>query len=177
MMHRTPSIDFRTVTLQDALDLAMIIEDEAKERYGELAEQMEQHHNDEAADFFRFMRDMEARHEKHLKGLRARRFGSQPQRVHRGMIFDVEAPEYGEVATNMSARAALEAAKRSEQKAFAFFAQALEHVVDPEVKALFEELREEEFQHQQLLDAELERLPPEAPKGLNDALEDDPVAL
>ena len=42
-------IDFAALSLKDALDLAVLIEEEAKERYEDLAEQMELHHTPEAA--------------------------------------------------------------------------------------------------------------------------------
>ena len=48
-------IDFSALTLKDALDLAILIEEEARERYEDFADQMEQHHTPEAGRFFRFM--------------------------------------------------------------------------------------------------------------------------
>ena len=44
-----PTIDFASLTLQDALDLAILIEEEAKERYEEFAENLSLHHTPEAA--------------------------------------------------------------------------------------------------------------------------------
>ena len=39
----TRGIDFQTLSLMDALDLAILIEDEAQERYEDFAAQMDQH--------------------------------------------------------------------------------------------------------------------------------------
>jgi rubrerythrin len=75
----------------------------------------------------------------------------------------------------MSAREALQAALRSEEKAHAFFVRALPRLEDSEVRALFEELRDEEVEHQRLVKVELSKLPPEA--GFDpDDFADEPVA-
>jgi hypothetical protein len=50
-----PTIDFASLTLQDALDLAILIEEEAKERYEEFADNLSLHHTPEAAHFFTTM--------------------------------------------------------------------------------------------------------------------------
>lgn len=151
-------IDFRSMGLMDALDLASLIEDEAKDRYTDLAEQMELHHNIEAASFFRFMRDMESRHQYDLSDVRARRFGTAPRRITRDMIVNVEGPDE-DAWLGMSARAALEVAKASERRACEFYSDALRLVIDEDVRELFAELRDEEYEHQQLLEAELESQP------------------
>jgi rubrerythrin len=54
----------------------------------------------------------------------------------------------------------MEVALASEQKAREFFERALLAVEDPEVRAVLSELREEEAQHQSLVQARLEKLPP-----------------
>ncbi len=51
----------------------------------------------------------------------------------------------------MSLRQAMEVALQSEVKAHDFFANALLHVSDPEVRALFDELREDELEHSNLI--------------------------
>ena len=48
-------LELSGLSLKDALDLATLIEEEAHERYLELADQMEQHRTPEPARFFRFM--------------------------------------------------------------------------------------------------------------------------
>ena len=58
----TKDIDFAKLSLQDALDLAVLIEEEARERYEEFAHQMRLHHTHEAARFFRFMAGNEEKH-------------------------------------------------------------------------------------------------------------------
>ncbi|MFO0648993.1 MAG: ferritin family protein [Polyangiales bacterium] len=175
-MDKTRLIDFATLTLRDALDLATLVEEEAKERYGEFADQMDAHHNPEAATFFRFMLKVETIHEGKLATRRMSLFGDAPRNVRREMIFDIEAPEYDEVNASMTVRHALQASLRAEQKAHAFFEAALARVTDPEARVLFVELRDEEFEHQRLVEKELAKLPPDAPIS-GDAFADDPVAL
>ena len=158
----TQGIDFGRLSLQDALDLAILIEEEAHDRYLELADQMEMHRTPEAASFFRWMSVNEARHGEELRARREQRFPDQPRRVTRSMLFDVEAPEYDEVRAFMTPLQAMAAALRSEQKAHAFFVAALPRLKDPEVKALFEELRDEEVEHQALVKKEMDRLGPDS---------------
>ena len=55
-------IDLAALSLMDALDLAILVEDEARERYEEFAFQMEQHRTPEAAKFFRYMVENESKH-------------------------------------------------------------------------------------------------------------------
>ena len=78
------------------------------------------------------------------------------------MLFDVEAPDYDEARAFMTARQALRggAALRGEGARLLRRARCGE-VRDPEVRALFEELRDEEVQHQDLVGRELAKLPPE----------------
>jgi rubrerythrin len=64
---------------------------------------------------------------------------------------------------------------RAEEKAHAFFVQALPHLTDLDVRALFEELREEEVEHQGLVREALAKLPPDPEDALWD-VEDEPVA-
>jgi rubrerythrin len=158
-------IDLATLSLRDALDLAILIEDEAKERYEDFAGQMEQHRTPEAARFFRHMVDNEAKHGQDLAARRAQLFGQAKATVTRAQIFDIEAPDYDAARAFMSPRKAMEAALASEIKAHAFFEGALPSIKDAEVRALFQELRDEERQHQALVQAELNKLPAD---GLSD---------
>ncbi len=171
----TKGIDFSRLSLMDALDLAILVEEEAQERYEEFADQMEQHRTPDAARFFRFMASNEAKHGSELTARRVRRFGDAPRKVARAMFFDIEAPDYDAARAFMSPRLAMQAALASEVKAHGFFVAALPAIQDAEVKALFEELRDEEVEHQQLVKAELAKLPPDS--GLSDEdFVDEPAA-
>jgi rubrerythrin len=172
---KTRQLDFEKLTLKDALDLAALVEEEAKDRYEELSDQMELHHNPDVAAFFQKMRRIETKHEDQIAKRRKELFGDAPRVVRREMIFDIEAPDYDEVRATMTVREALHTALRSEKKAYEFFETAVPMVRDAEVRVLFEELRQDEQEHQRLVEAEIAKLPPDEPLGLAD-VSDDPVA-
>jgi erythrin-vacuolar iron transport family protein len=165
-------IDFSTLTLQDALDFAILVEEEACERYQDLAQQMEVHNTPAAAEFFRFMVLNEAKHGHELTLRRRELFGTAPSQIDRTMLWSVEAPEFDEVRAFMPARAALEVALRAEEKAYRFFVDATAHVTDPGVRALFEELTEEELVHQDLVRREMDKLPAGAPADIEDYVDE-----
>ena len=158
----TRTIDFTTLTLQDALDLAILIEEEAAERYEELAEQMEAHHTMDAGEFFRTMIGNEKKHGAELAKRRSELFGDAEVQVDRSLLWEVEAPAYDSVQMFMTAGQALGVALDAEKKAFQFFSDALAHIENAEVKQLFEELRDEEVVHQDLVLKELQKLPDES---------------
>lgn len=175
MSTSTRSVDFSALTLRDALDLAILVEEEARDRYEEFAYQMALHHNEESARFFRFMFQVESSHEHRLLERRRKLFGDEPATVKREMLFDVEAPDYDQVRATMTERQALQAALHAEEKAFVFFEQALPLVKDPAVRELFAELRDEEAEHQGRVKEHMARLGPESPVRGED-FGDDPVA-
>jgi rubrerythrin len=151
-------IDFAKLSLKDALDLAILVEDEAEERYTEFAKQMEAHRTGGAAEFFRFMAGNEAKHGRELAARRSALFGDAAREVDRSMLWDVEAPEYAEARAFMSVRQALDVAMDAEVKAYEFFDRALPVVEDEAVRELFTELRQEEIEHQELVRAEMAKL-------------------
>jgi rubrerythrin len=167
-------IDFATLTLKDALDLATLIEEEARDRYVEFAEQMTQFHTPAAAAFFEKMARVEELHRKALHDRRTAAFGDAPVTVSGASLFDVEAPEYDEARAFMTLRQALDAALHAEVKAHDFFKQFVGQVKDQAAHALFEELAAEELEHQALVKAELKRAPPEDPVQGDQG--DEPVA-
>ena len=171
----TRGIDYSTLSLCDALDLAILIEEEAKERYEEFTQQMESHHTPEAARFFSFMAENEEKHRAELAERRRELFGDRAATVRREMIYDIEAPEYDEARVFMTPREALETAMRSEHKAWTFFNETVPHLEDEQVRALFQELLEEEVLHKGLVQKELAKLPPDDAFRQED-FEDDPVA-
>jgi erythrin-vacuolar iron transport family protein len=168
-------IDFGKLSLVDALDLAILIEEEAKERYEDFADQMEKHHTPEAARFFRHMAENESRHGEELAERRAGLFPDAARTVTRAMIYDVEAPDFDAARAFMGPRRAMAAALASEVKARMFFEGAMASLKDAGVCALFQELRDEEVQHQELVAAQIAKLPPDS--GLpEDAFGDEPTA-
>jgi rubrerythrin len=156
----TAALDLQHLSLQDALDLAILIEEEAKERYDEFTRIVGGRYAGDASDMFREMAQNERKHGEELATRRRQLFGDAPRQVTREALDDVEAPDRGKPRVFMSARQAMEVALSSEEKAYDFFDAALPHVADPNVRALFQELRGEELRHQQLVRARLDELPP-----------------
>jgi rubrerythrin len=152
-------IDFSQLSLRDTLDLAISIEEEAKERYDDFAEQMEAHRTPDTAHFFRFMADNEIKHAEKLAAQRNELFGDEPNTADTSMLYDIEAPEFDGARAFMSVRAALDVAMESEVKAYDFYNEALESVTDPAVNQLFIELRDQEAKHQKLIHEIIAKMP------------------
>ncbi|MDH3281548.1 MAG: ferritin family protein [Gammaproteobacteria bacterium] len=155
-------VDFSKLTLMDALDLANLIEIEAFQRYTDFAERIGRRYSNDAGAVFQSMADNEKKHGDQLAERRLALFGDKPPRVKLDDIFDVEAPDFGAPRWNMSQLKAFQMALASEKKAFAFYDEALPGVKQPDVKALFEELRDEEAEHIQMIETIIAKLPPSA---------------
>jgi rubrerythrin len=174
-MRTMKTLDLTALDLQDALDLATLVEEEARDRYEELAAQMENQHTKDAAVFFLEMVENEKHHQEHLATRRKSLFGDAPRRVDRSLLWEVEAPAYETVRAFMSRREALLVALDAEIKAHDFFKEALKLKVSDPVRKLFEELRQEEIHHQDLVKKELDKEPPD-PDVTTDDQADEPVA-
>jgi erythrin-vacuolar iron transport family protein len=161
-------LDFSKLSLMDALDLATLIEVEAQRRYVQFAEQLGSRDTDDAGAVFGSMAVNEAKHGEQLAERRLALFGKERPKVKLDDIFDVEAPDFGAPRRDMSAMDAYLVALSSEEKAYAFYDQALRYVSQPDIKTLFEELREEEAEHVQMLKDIIAKLPPSAAVGLED---------
>lgn len=171
----TKTLDLTGLDLRDALDLAVLVEEEAKDRYEELAAQMENQHTSEAAAFFHSMVTNETRHGEELAARRKALFGDAPRRVDRSLLWDVEAPAYETVRAFMTLREALIVALQAEVKAYKFFSEALKLPVAEPVRELFEELKQEEVLHQELVNKQLSSLPRD-PGPTPEDYADEPVA-
>jgi rubrerythrin len=161
-------LDYSKLTLMDALDLATLIEVEASKRYTQFAEQLGNRYDDDAASVFQSMAVNENKHGEQIAERRVALFGDERPRVNLDDIFDVEAPDVGAPRRNMSPLDAYLVALSSEKKAFAFYDVALRYVNQPDVRALFEELRDEEAEHVRLIEEIIKKLPPEAKLGVED---------
>jgi rubrerythrin len=170
-------IDVSKLDLRDALDLAIAMEQEAKDRYEWFTTQVGGgRYPGDAADVFHQMAVNEAKHGAELKARRDKLFGGQPARVNTAMIDDLEAPDHGKPRVFMSARQAMEVALESEVKAQEFYDGAARITKDPDVRKLFEELRAEEVQHQAWLREWLKHQPkgPDVEEAEADAPGSDP---
>jgi rubrerythrin len=157
------NLDLSKLSLMDALDLATLIEEEARQRYEMFATQLG--HSGSGYDpgsFFATMAENEAKHGAEIKARRTALFGETPVKIKLHDIYDIEAPEMGAPHRGMSTVQAFEIGLAAEKKACEFFDMALPNVTDPEVKALFTELRDEEAEHLVLLRKEMAKLPASA---------------
>ena len=153
-------INFATLDLMDALDLAVLIEAEARDRYTFFAEQIGRRDAVDAGSIFESMAINEAKHGEQLAARRKELFADKPMRVNKTAIFDVEAPEFGAPRWNMSALKALQLSLASEEKAYWFYDEAIKHVKDAGVRELFTELRDEETEHVGMVKDAISALPP-----------------
>lgn len=148
-------LDVSTLNLQDALDMAVRIEKEAEKRYRVFAETLGERYPGDAAAFFKMMAGNEHKHGVQLAERRSLLFGNTPSRITDAMMEpDIEAPELEKAMRFMSPRRAIEVALESEIKAYEFYDRILanaQHILEPAVKNLIEELRNEEAEHQRLL--------------------------
>ena len=153
------SLDLSKLSLMDALDLAILIEEEVRQRYEMFARQLSGYG---AGTFFASMVENEAKHGTELLERRMAMFGKTPMKVKLTDLFDVEAPDMGAVHRGMSTLQAFELGLAAEKKAYDFYDTALPGVTDPEVRALFAELRDEEAEHVEMLKEQMARLPDSA---------------
>ncbi|TGO02442.1 hypothetical protein PN36_25070 [Candidatus Thiomargarita nelsonii] len=156
------SLDLSTLSPMDALDLAILIEQEAHKRYLNFASQLGQGGEGSPGTFFQYMAENEEKHGKELTKRRKALFGDAPMRLNLDDLFDVEAPEIGSIRSTMSVLQAFEVALSAEQKAYDFFDQTLPQITDTDVHALFVELRAEEKDHIRMVREIMETLPPSA---------------
>jgi len=164
----TTRLDLSKLTLMDAIDLAALIEIEAHKRYALFAQQLGSRASDDAGAVFSAMAVNESKHGEQLAERRLALFGDVPPKVTLDDIFDVEAPDVGAPSTYMSPLKAYQVALSSERKAYAYYDEALHYVKQPDVKALFEELRGEEAEHVKMLEEIIAKLPPSAAIDLED---------
>ena len=154
-------LDLSALSLQDALDLATLIEEEAFKRYTLFANQLGRGGSGPGS-FFASMAENEEKHRRQLSDRRKAMFGDAPARVSLDDLFDVEAPEVGAPRRSMSLLQAYELAKSSEQKAYDFYDEALPNITDPDIRTLFMELRDEETEHVRMIQEAIAKLPPDA---------------
>jgi len=152
-------LDLSKLNLMDALDLAILIEMEAYERYKMFASQLGHTGGYDAGAFFASMAENEAKHGTELLERRMKLFGKVPMKVKLHDLYDVEAPDTGSPRKGMSTLQAFEIGLEAEQKAHDFYDAALPGITDPEVIELFTELRDEETEHVEMLQAAMAKLP------------------
>lgn len=147
--------------LHDLLAVAYQIEIDAVERYNLLADQMQTHNNPELVKIFRDLARAEGIHGEEIRRL-AGTFDVVNHARQIAKFGRMESPEEAELDAAhylMTPWHALQLSLAGEQRALAYFAEIVETTTDPKVKALAEELVEEEAEHVNLVNRLLRRYP------------------
>ncbi len=146
--------DFSKLDAMDILDIAGYVEKEAEANYEELGAWCRTT-APEVEAFFKKMAGWEARHGNQLNERRKKLFGDTPVRFTDSGAWEIETPSYDKVDGEMTLMDALNLALEAEKTAERYYAAAVEYLSDPETIAMFNELREAEVQHQEMLKVEI----------------------
>ena len=171
-----PAGNPKVSNLNDLLAVAWQIESDAVDRYNLLADQMETHHNPELTRIFRDLARAEGIHGDEIRRL-AGNFDVVSHARQMARFGRTESPEEAELDAShylMTPWHALQLSLAGEKRALAYFAEIVEKATDPKVKALAEELVEEEAEHVNLVNRLLRRYPRPADSWADDP--DPPVS-
>lgn len=146
--------DFSMLDAMDVLDLACYIEREAAENYGQLASWAEKNSPD-ATEFFERMARLESQHDSQIEQRRRVLFGDHPSRYIDSAPWEVEVPDYEKVGASFTLEQAYALALAAEERAEAYFRQAMDYISDPQTIRILEGLAQEELEHQRLLKNEI----------------------
>ena len=150
-------VDFSRMDGRDALDIAIVIEDEAQLAYEHLADWVKSDGNTEAAEFFERMAVREKRHKDEITARRQELFGDVPARHDDAAPWEAEVPDYESLGRDVTLEEAFNVAMGAETRAHDFYAEALDYIEAPEVVELFDWLRKAEIEHQRMLGEEMKR--------------------
>lgn len=157
-------------TVADMLAFVLAVENEASERYAEMAEAMDAHNNTKVAKLFRDMADIEELHAESVQRQATKLgIGELPALTYQWTT--PEGPETGDFADLhylMSPREALLLARHNEEKAAAYFAELAEKLTNPEVKAMALEMASEEREHVELVNKWLLDFPDDESEWIED---------
>ncbi|OGA18333.1 MAG: hypothetical protein A3H32_07890 [Betaproteobacteria bacterium RIFCSPLOWO2_02_FULL_63_19] len=138
---------------------AMMIEQEAVERYREFAAYMAEYGNDAVANLFGKLADFEAEHAFHLA---KRTAGMALPKLARGAWLENGAPvpeAHAFVMRMLTPRLALEIALRAEERAKAFFDRVLEEASDAGIREVARDMARDKQSHIDRVREELARVP------------------
>ena len=148
-------------SLNDLLAVAYQIEIDAVERYNVLANQLETHNNPELMKIFRDLARAEGIHGEEIRRL-AGDFDVADHARQITKFGRMESPEEAELGSAhymMTPWHALQLSLAGEKRALTYFSFVVETATDPKVKALAEDLVEEEAEHVSLVHRLLRRYP------------------
>ena len=150
-------------TVEEFMAYAYAMEVEAAERYAELADQMDTHHNCAVSELFAKLSRIEG---KHRDQIAARMGWMRPPETEVFRWTTPEGPEttdYGELHYLMQPWHALKLAEHNEQRAVEFFERFADEGLPDEVRAAAREMAADEREHVRLIREWLAKVPePEA---------------
>lgn len=150
-------------TVEEFMTCAWAMEDEAAERYAELASQMGTHHNAEVAELFARLSRIEGKHRDQVM----QRMGwTAPPDAECLRWETPEGPEttdYGDLHYLMQLYHALELALHDERRAVEFFERFAAARLPAAVRAAAAEMAEDEREHVRLIEEWMAKVPPPAP--------------
>lgn len=157
----TPGAPPAPATLEDFMVQALAMEMEAQQRYADLADMMEMHNNREVAELFRKMSVIEGKHAEQIKAEmgwtqvpRAAAIAPVWQGFEGAETIPTESLHY-----LMQPWHALELALAAEKRAESFFAHLAQVATTEAVRKAAVELRDEEREHVELIEAWMARVP------------------
>jgi len=152
---RAPSAAYADFMVQ-----AYAMENDARDRYTEFAEQMDMHNNPDVARLFRKLARIEGLHAETI--VREMGWSKPPARTEAWMWRHSEAPESaapGDLHYLMQPYQALELALESERRAVSFFSGMTHSTAPVEVKRIAREMAAEEREHVRLIREWLKKFP------------------
>jgi rubrerythrin len=165
-----PVADVGPQTLEEFMAQALAMENEAVERYTELADIMEEHNNHEVATLFRTMAGHEAKHGRRIMAEMGWR-DAPPPTVHTPAWPSQTGPEtlpFDQVHYLMRPWHALQMALAAERQAEAFFATLARLSISEPVRTAALEMRAEEAHHVALIQDWLDKVPAPDPDWATD---------
>ena len=147
-------------TLPEFLAHALAMENEAAERYLELADMMEAHINLDVAAIFRDMYRFSIMHRDSIKEQVGKIELPELSSTQFRWVLPTEVGDEDGFDYNMTPHNALLYARENEERAMQFYQTVAERTDDPEVKRLAAEFAEEEKEHTEPLEDWLDRVPP-----------------
>jgi rubrerythrin len=149
--------------LSELMAQAYALEREAVERYGELADVLATHNNQEVAALFRRLASQEAQHAAEILRTMGWTHAPSPPRLTDAP----QAPAYDDTHYLMHPWHALRMALESERRAHDFFAGLAQRCAGDDLRHVAQQLQADEREHIVLLEAWLQRVP-EPPAGWDD---------
>lgn len=159
MSNRTPP-----ATLDEFMAQALAMEIEASQRYTEMADAMEVHNNREVGELFRKMAVIEGKHAQQIMDQMG--WHSVPPNVRAPAWEGFEAAEsvsHEDLHYRMQPWHALQLALKAEQRAQSFYARLVDVVTVETVRGAAREMRDEEREHVELIQAWIAKVPPPDP--------------